>query len=56
MTVNWRKTWKDNKRLVFFMVMLVAFKSSLADWNSVPTGSQRAKRRWLLPSGHGTFG
>jgi hypothetical protein len=39
MTPDWRKLWKDNKSLVFFMVMLVAFKSSLADWNSVPTGS-----------------
>lgn len=36
-----RKLWKDNKSLVFFIVMIVVFKSSLADWNSVPTGSMK---------------
>ena len=41
MKPDWRKLWKDNKHLVFFIVMLVAFKSSLADWNSVPTGSMK---------------
>ena len=35
MKPDWRKLWKDNKHLVFFIVMLVAFKSSLADWNSL---------------------
>ena len=41
MKPDWRKLWKDNKHLVFFIVMIVAFKSSLADWNSVPTGSMK---------------
>lgn len=41
MKPDWHTLWKDNKNLVFFIVMIVAFKSSLADWNSVPTGSMK---------------
>ena len=41
MKPDWRRLWKDNKNLVIFIVMIVAFKSSLADWNSVPTGSMK---------------
>jgi signal peptidase I len=41
MKPDWHTLWKDNKNLVFFIVMIVVFKSSLADWNSVPTGSMK---------------
>lgn len=41
MKPDWRKIWSDNKSLIFFIMMIVAFKSSLADWNSVPTGSMK---------------
>ena len=34
-----RKHWKENRSLVYFILLMVVFRSSLADWNTVPTGS-----------------
>lgn len=33
--------WRDNKALVLFIVLMVVFRSSIADWNTVPTGSMK---------------
>jgi len=31
--------WKDNKSLFFFVGLMLVFRSAVADWNHVPTGS-----------------
>ena len=41
MKTTWQKRWHDNKSLLFFIALIIVFKSSLADWNSVPTGSMK---------------
>jgi signal peptidase I len=41
MKTTWQKRWHENKRLLFFIALIIVFKSSLADWNSVPTGSMQ---------------
>jgi signal peptidase I len=33
------KLWRDNKSLVAFLVLMVLFRSAIADWNVVPSGS-----------------
>ncbi|MDE1184014.1 signal peptidase I [Paraburkholderia sp.] len=33
------KLWRDNKGLVAFLVLMVLFRSAIADWNVVPSGS-----------------
>jgi len=33
------KFWRDNKSLVAFLVLMVLFRSAVADWNVVPSGS-----------------
>lgn len=38
--MNWLiKTIKTNKGFIFFLFLMFAFRSSIADWNTVPTGS-----------------
>ena len=38
--MNWlTKTLKTNKGFIFFLFLMFAFRSSIADWNEVPTGS-----------------
>jgi len=32
---------KENRLLIFFILMMVVFRTSLADWNTVPTGSMK---------------
>ena len=34
-------TWKDNKGFIFFLILMFAFRSTFADWNTVPTGSMK---------------
>lgn len=36
-----QKHWKENRSLVYFIVLMVVFRSSFADWNTVPTGSMK---------------
>lgn len=37
---NWFcRAWKENRAFLLFMVLMFVFRSSFADWNSVPTGS-----------------
>lgn len=33
--------WKEYRSLVYFILLMIVFRSSLADWNSVPTGSMK---------------
>ncbi|EIF31465.1 signal peptidase I [Burkholderia sp. Ch1-1] len=33
------KLWRDNKSLVAFLFLMVLFRSAVADWNVVPSGS-----------------
>lgn len=33
------KVWKDHKSLLLFLVLMTVFRSAIADWNDVPTGS-----------------
>lgn len=41
MKVTWQKRWQDNRHFIYFIVLMVVFRSSMADWNSVPTGSMK---------------
>lgn len=33
--------WKNNRFLIVFIFLMVLFRTSLADWNTVPTGSMK---------------
>ncbi|MEM7360648.1 MAG: signal peptidase I [Pseudomonadota bacterium] len=35
------RLWSENKGILLFLVLMVVFRSALADWNSVPTGSMK---------------
>lgn len=35
------KIWKENKSLLLFLLLMFVFRSSFADWNTVPTGSMK---------------
>ncbi len=41
MTRRVQETLKENKGFIVFIVLMSVFRSSLADWNSVPTGSMK---------------
>lgn len=41
MKASVQKHWKENRGLVYFIVLMIVFRSSLADWNTVPTGSMK---------------
>jgi signal peptidase I len=34
-----KNIWKANKSLAIFLLLMFVFRSSIADWNTVPTGS-----------------
>ncbi len=39
---NWfLSTWKENKAFILFMALMFVFRSAVADWNEVPTGSMQ---------------
>jgi len=39
---RWLKTqWNINKGLALFIILMVCFRSAIADWNDVPTGSMQ---------------
>lgn len=39
---NWiKQMWKDNKSLLVFLSLMLVFRSAVADWNEVPTGSMK---------------
>ena len=33
--------WAENKGIILFLILMTMFRSSLADWNVVPTGSMK---------------
>ena len=33
--------WAESRTLIFFLVVMVLFRSAIADWNQVPTGSMK---------------
>jgi signal peptidase I len=35
------KVWAENRSLVFFLALMFIFRSSVADWNTVPSGSMK---------------
>ncbi|MFT7687138.1 MAG: signal peptidase I [Candidatus Azotimanducaceae bacterium] len=35
------KSWKENRTFIFFLVLMFVFRSTFADWNTVPTGSMK---------------
>jgi len=35
------KLWKENKSLLVFISLMLVFRSAIADWNDVPTGSMK---------------
>lgn len=35
------KLWKENKSLLVFISLMLIFRSAVADWNDVPTGSMK---------------
>jgi signal peptidase I len=36
---RWKSVWRESKSLLLTILILTAVRSSLADWNDVPTGS-----------------
>ncbi|MEH6559242.1 MAG: signal peptidase I [Oceanicoccus sp.] len=42
MMKNWlREVWNGNKALLLFIFLMMVFRSAVADWNEVPTGSMK---------------
>jgi signal peptidase I len=41
MKSNFIKTWREYRGFVLFVVLMIMFRSALADWNTVPTGSMK---------------
>ena len=35
------RIWKENRSFVVFIILMLVFRSSIADWNVVPTGSMK---------------
>lgn len=35
------KAWKENKSFLLFIALMFVFRSAVADWNEVPTGSMK---------------
>jgi signal peptidase I len=35
------KSWRENKSFLLFIVLMFVFRSAVADWNEVPTGSMQ---------------
>lgn len=38
---NLTKLWRQNRTLVLFLALMFVFRSAVADWNEVPTGSMK---------------
>ena len=41
MTGKMHKLWKENRGFALFLFLMFAFRSVIADWNAVPTGSMK---------------
>lgn len=36
-----KKLWKENRSFIVFITLMFCFRSAIADWNEVPTGSMK---------------
>ena len=36
-----KKLWQENRSIVLFVALMMVFRSAVADWNDVPTGSMK---------------
>jgi signal peptidase I, bacterial type len=41
MNATIKKLWKENCPLIIFLILMFVFRSAVADWNEVPTGSMK---------------
>lgn len=41
MTISLKNIWRQNRLLLLFIVLMFTFRSAIADWNDVPTGSMK---------------
>ena len=41
MNISFKKFWRENKSLLVFLSLMLVFRSAVADWNDVPTGSMK---------------
>lgn len=41
MTINTHNLWKNNRFFITLILLMVVFRTSVADWNVVPTGSMK---------------
>ncbi len=41
MKIYLKNLWKENKSLLVFISLMLVFRSAVADWNDVPTGSMQ---------------
>jgi signal peptidase I len=41
MAINISDLWKNNRSLILVIFLMVIFRTTLADWNTVPTGSMK---------------
>ena len=41
MAHNLKQFWRDHKGFVVFLILMFGFRSAVADWNAVPTGSMQ---------------
>ncbi len=41
MNERWAPAWRESRGLLLFIVLMVAFRSAIADWNDVPSGSMQ---------------
>ena len=38
---SFKTLWQDNRSLLLFLVLMFCFRSAIADWNDVPSGSMK---------------
>ncbi len=41
MRISLNQLWRQNRFFVLFIILMFAFRSAIADWNDVPTGSMK---------------
>jgi signal peptidase I len=41
MSATMKKLWQENRTLIYFLILMFVFRSAVADWNEVPTGSMK---------------
>ncbi len=41
MQVSFTRLWKENKSILLILLLMFVFRSSFADWNTVPSGSMK---------------